>query len=74
MRNFPIVPSVQQEAQTAAQILAAKPDTRTEKVAYKSSVTGLFKAYYMVNGEYVKWTSSNGFASKEEALADLDNN
>lgn len=71
MRNFPIVPSAQQKAMTEAQILSASSKPKTEKVAYKSSVDNGYKAYEMINGEYVKWTPK-AYATKEEALANLN--
>lgn len=71
MRNFPIVPKAQQKAVTEAEILAKKSKPTTEKVAYKSSVENGYKAYEMIDGEYVRWTPK-AFATKEEALASLN--
>jgi hypothetical protein len=69
MRNFPLVPN--QQAQTEAQILANVLPSKTEKVAFKSSVDNTYKAYEMANGEYIKWTM-RGFATEAEALEALE--
>lgn len=71
MRNYPIVPSTQQKAMTEAEILSASHKPKTEKVAFKSSVDNGYKAYEMINGEYIKWTAK-AYATKEEALANLN--
>jgi hypothetical protein len=71
MRNFPLVPHSQQKGLTADEILANKPAPKTEKCAFKSSTDNGYKAYEMVNGEYVKWTTK-AYATKEEALANLN--
>lgn len=70
MRNFPIVPKAQQKAMKEAQILAFNKDTRTELVAYKSSVEDGYKAYEMVKGEYIRWTTQ-AYPTKEEAIKHL---
>lgn len=70
MRNFPIVPKAQQRAMREAEILAFNKDTRTELVAYKSSVENGYKAYEMVKGEYIRWTTQ-AFPTKEEAIQNL---
>ena len=70
MRNFPIVPTEQQASLTEDQLKELmENDTRRE--AFKSDVTGKWKAYQKVNGQYTKWTEGQGYDTPEEALNNL---
>lgn len=66
MRNFPI--QANQNPVSASDL--AKPEKGTVKEAFKSSVTGKWKAFKKVDGQYVDWTSQ-GFDTPEEALQAL---
>lgn len=71
MRNYPIVPKAQQQAMTEAEIILSASKPKTEKVAFKSSVDNGYKAYEMVNGEYLRYTIK-AYPTKEIALQELE--
>jgi hypothetical protein len=66
MRNFPI----QANQNPVSPSDLSKPEKGTVKEAFVSSVTGKWKAYKKVDGDYVKWTTES-YSTPEEALASL---
>ena len=69
MRNYPFPPAEQQVAVTEEQ-LQQLVSNDSGREAFKSDVTGEWKAFEKRNGQYTKWTQQ-GYASPEEALAAL---